>query len=373
MRSLSLDDAKALGDAHPRYKGMQEDMRSKGWFRREMKSVVTNSRTLKLQTLPDRNDFVDQMDRRGVALDGERIAVAGPVSLEIWDLASDTQVIADSPPYTQFIADSLPPVEGVAMKGSLVVGGSNVNDGSVEMWNAKTAEHLATLKMHSSLVSSVAIHGLRMVTGSGDTTVKVWNLETMKPEHETMMKPERTFDGGGSVFGMVYSVAMDGSRVVSGGQDRTVKVWSVETGKSLYNLEGHSRHVHSVAMDGSRVVSGSGDKTVKVWNVEKGELLHTFKGHSRAVRSVAIHGSRVVSGSDDKTVKVWNVETRGLEHNFKQDSYIKSVAINDRFIVCSLSDSVVVWEYSLWFARTKGSRDDGESSRDASAAVTFSS
>ena len=345
MRSLSLDDAEALGDAYPRYKGLQEDMRGKGWFRREMKSVVTNRRTLKLQTVPDRSDFVDQMERREVALDGERIAVAGPVSIVIWDLASDTQVIIDAL------------VGGVAMKGSLVVGGSV--HGKIEMWNAETGDLLHTLKGHSRSVDSVAIHGSRVVTGSYDKTVKVWNVEGEKPRLLHSLNPWT--NGGHSEW--VNSVAIDGPRVVSGSDDKTVKVWNVETERApprlMHTLDdtigGHSNYVQSVAIHGSLVVSGSSDKTVKVWNVDTGKLVRTLDdtsgGHSGGVICVAIHGSRVVSGSRDGTVKVWNVKTGEIEHNFEQDSYIKSVAINDRFIVCSLSDSVVVWEYSLWFAR----------------------
>ncbi|MCB9000328.1 MAG: hypothetical protein H6540_09755, partial [Bacteroidales bacterium] len=80
-------------------------------------------------------------------------------------------------------------------------------------------------------------------------------------------------------------------------------------GALLRTLTGHSGGVRSVALsaDGSRVVSGSDDNTLKVWDMASGEELRTLTGHSGGVRSVALSadGSRVVSGSDDNTLKVW--------------------------------------------------------------------
>jgi WD40 repeat protein len=61
----------------------------------------------------------------------------------------------------------------------------------------------------------------------------------------------------------------DGSRVASGPDDRTVRVWDVQTGQCEHTLEGHSPSVTSVVFspDGSRVASGSSDRTVRVWDV----------------------------------------------------------------------------------------------------------
>jgi WD40 repeat protein len=73
------------------------------------------------------------------------------------------------------------------------------------------------------------------------------------------------------------------------------------TGEVEAELKGHTHWVMSVAFsqDGSRVVSGSGDKTVRIWNVTTGEVEAELKGHTDWVRSVAFSqdGSQVVSGS----------------------------------------------------------------------------
>jgi WD40 repeat protein len=62
----------------------------------------------------------------------------------------------------------------------------------------------------------------------------------------------------------------------------------------------------AIHADGRRLVTGSDDKTVRVWDLDTGACLRTLKGHLDSVRSVALHadGLRVVTGSWDKTVRV---------------------------------------------------------------------
>jgi len=59
----------------------------------------------------------------------------------------------------------------------------------------------------------------------------------------------------------------DGKRIVSGSEDNTIKVWDAESAQLALTLRGHSHSVSCVALscDGKRMVSGSGDKTIKVW------------------------------------------------------------------------------------------------------------
>jgi hypothetical protein len=110
----------------------------------------------------------------------------------------------------------------------------------------------------------------------------------------------------------VSSVAFspDGTRIVSGSSDKTVKVWDAATGAEALTLKGHTSGVRSVAFspDGTRIVSGSSDKTVRLWDAATGAEALTLKGHTGPVWSVAFSpdGTRIVSGSYDKTVKVWD-------------------------------------------------------------------
>ncbi|MBI1917618.1 MAG: hypothetical protein HYS12_23230 [Planctomycetes bacterium] len=62
----------------------------------------------------------------------------------------------------------------------------------------------------------------------------------------------------------------EGERIVSGSKDQTVKVWDAHTGQQTLTLKGHTGPVTSVCFspDGKRIVSGSYDKTVKVWDAQ---------------------------------------------------------------------------------------------------------
>ena len=59
----------------------------------------------------------------------------------------------------------------------------------------------------------------------------------------------------------------DGTRLASGSNDTTIRIWSVETGESLLELRGHTSYVFDLVFsaDGTRLFSASGDRTVRMW------------------------------------------------------------------------------------------------------------
>ena len=72
----------------------------------------------------------------------------------------------------------------------------------------------------------------------------------------------------------------DGKRIVSGSGDETVKVWDADKGQEILTLKGHTGTVNCVAFspDGKRIVSGSWDKTVKVWDADRDRRFSPSRG-----------------------------------------------------------------------------------------------
>ncbi|KAH8104960.1 hypothetical protein DFH11DRAFT_1324376 [Phellopilus nigrolimitatus] len=155
-----------------------------------------------------------------------------------------------------------------------------------------------------SQVNSVAYSpdGQQIVSGSDNRTVRIWDAKSGQQLHE--------LSGHTSV---VTSVAYspDGQHIVSGSSDRTVRIWDAKSGQQLHELIGHSDWVRAVAYssDGQHIVSGADDKTVRIWDAKSGQELHKLSGHSSRVNSVAYSpdGQEIVSGSSDKTVRTWNL------------------------------------------------------------------
>ncbi|MFH1266156.1 MAG: WD40 repeat domain-containing protein, partial [Planctomycetota bacterium] len=105
----------------------------------------------------------------------------------------------------------------------------------------------------------------------------------------------------------------DAKRILSGSLDETVRVWDAETGDEVLCLRGHERGVRSVAFSPDRgwIISGSMDQTVRLWDAVSGTELRCLSGHARDVTSVACcpDGRQILSGSLDQTVRLWDSET----------------------------------------------------------------
>jgi len=160
--------------------------------------------------------------------------------------------------------------------------------------------------------------------------------------------------------GLVLSVVFspDGSRVISGSSDKTIRVVDSRTGElAMQPLTGHTGLVLSVSIsaDGSRIVSGSSDNTVRIWSALTGEpVMQPFRGHTSSVLFVMISadGSRVISGSLGGTILTWDIQTTGepapLPVNLDTKPAILaifSISADGSRVVSGLSDNTIcVWD-----------------------------
>jgi WD40 repeat protein len=120
----------------------------------------------------------------------------------------------------------------------------------------------------------------------------------------------RQFDGHTQAVWWV-DIAADGRRMLSGGMDKTIRLWDVQTGAQLKKLIGHSDLVTSVAFlpDGRRAVSCSVDRTVRLWDLLTGAEKNSITVPERPYRlTVSPDGRRVAIGNRSG-VQVWDVDS----------------------------------------------------------------
>ena len=202
------------------------------------------------------------------------------------------------------------------------------------MWDLDSGAPLHTLAGHHRGgpprgVAAVAVSadGRRAVSGGDDGTVRVWDLATGKQIASASQRLWHWFARLHRRSVRSLSVSADGRCAVSGGDDGTVRVWDLDSGAPLHTLAGHQPTAGwavAVSADGRRAVSGGRyDGTVRVWDLDSGAPLHTLAGHHRGVAAVAVSadGRRAVSGGEvDGTVRVWDLEQGVALASFASDS-----------------------------------------------------
>ncbi|GAA0266892.1 serine/threonine-protein kinase [Cryptosporangium japonicum] len=135
------------------------------------------------------------------------------------------------------------------------------------------------------------------------------------PAVATIATLVHTFTGHtDSVYGLVYDAAHH--RLISAGNDRSVRYWDIATGKATGPARpGQHESVLGLAAssDGRVLASGNGDNTVQLWDPATGRPSGPpLTGHTDQVNSVAVSadGRRVASGGGDHTVRLWDPATR---------------------------------------------------------------
>ena len=226
-----------------------------------------------------------------------------------------------------------------------------------EHW--KNVQLLHTLTDHSRGVNAVAISpdGQTLVSASSDRTIKLWSLDTGELIDTLNGHSEAVF---------CVAISPDSQTIVSGDYDYKIKVWNLETRELIRTLTGHVGQVLSVAIspDGKTLVSGSIDGMIKTWHLETGESIHTFgdRFSQLGIHSYKQHlnplvisrdSKTIINGTFNSTVKVWSLDTgKPLDTLTKKqimfwEKYVNSVALcpDNKILVSNSREEIQIWDF----------------------------
>jgi WD40 repeat protein len=199
--------------------------------------------------------------------------------------------------------------------------------------------------LHRHWVYCVAFSpdGQYIVSGSEDKTVRLWNLQG-----NPVGQPFQGHDD--AVLSVAFSP--DGQYIVSGSEDKTVRLWNLQGHLIRQLFQGYEDFITSVAFspDGQYIVSGSNYGTLRLWDIEGNPHRQSFQGHEYFITSVAFSpdGQYVVSGSRDETVRLWDIEGNPQGQPFRgHDAGVNSVAFSPdgQMIVTGSGDKTVrLWD-----------------------------
>lgn len=173
----------------------------------------------------------------------------------------------------------------------------------------------------------------RLVTGSGDSTARIWDCDTGTPLHTLK---------GHTGWVLAVSWSPDDKLIATGSLDCSVRLWDPQTGRQIGSpMNGHTKWVNSLAwepyhlqdVEAPRIASASRDATVRIWNVVIQRIELVLSGHASSVTCVRWGGTgNIYTASHDKTVKVWNAADGTLRHTMSAHAHwVNHLALSTDF------------------------------------------
>jgi WD40 repeat protein len=205
-------------------------------------------------------------------------------------------------------------------------------DRSAGIWDLKTDREPIVVSDHREGIASIALSrdGKTLATGGGipptvvqepnakvappdgdDRSIRLWSAETGAPV--------RTLSGHvGSIHALAFSA--EKTLLASAGADGCVRIWNLWSAEVVFTLkvdakpENRTLFALAFSPDGTRLASAGMDRTIRYWDATTGRLIHTLSGHTNWVMGVAFSpdGARLASAGADQTVRIWDI-ARGRE------------------------------------------------------------
>ena len=222
----------------------------------------------------------------------------------------------------------------------------------------------------------------KIITGSRDRTIRVWDLNypyncrkviggpqarPVRPTSDAMLEthPTNTVHTGASLNGTMEGDAIyhipsdyhtasilclqfDKEIMVTGSSDHSCIVWDIATFEPIKRLVHHTAGVLDVCMDDEYIISCSKDAHICVWDRKTLTLIKALHGHRGPVNAVQlreINGEKLlVSASGDGLAKIWDLKKLDIKQQFNsQDRGLAAVEFSDdgKYVLAGGNDQVI--------------------------------
>ncbi|KAI5205686.1 WD40 repeat-like protein [Aureobasidium subglaciale] len=228
---------------------------------------------------------------------------------------------------------------------------------------------------HTDSVYCVQFDEQKIITGSRDRTIRVWDINTYKclkviggpsvrpspgpkvlrtVEYPKFHHAESSVNGtahGNSIYHVpsdfhsasILCLQYDHEILVTGSSDNDLLVWNVNTYEPIRRLKQHTGGVLDVAFDEKHIVSCSKDCTIIVWDRKTLEPIRTLTGHRGPVNAVQLRGNLLVSASGDGVARLWDLNKMQCVREFPQkERGLAAVEFSDdaKFVLAGGNDHV---------------------------------
>lgn len=171
---------------------------------------------------------------------------------------------------------------------------------NVSVFDLKTGKRVHRLEGHLYFDMSVcALPNDRLASAAMGGSVWIWDNLV---HDSAVMTPL-----SGHTANVRAMISLPDGRLVTGSNDTTVRVWNTQNATCLLTLSGHTKEVAAlILLPDGRLASSSSDRTLRVWDLVTGECTLTIKTDSCVSRLAVLPGCKLVgAGHYDDTIYIW--------------------------------------------------------------------
>lgn len=314
--------------------------------------------------LPPINPTLARLDGLAGGLDGPGLAIAFAEeaglliagcegqSLGYWhkDVILGIRAAESSPPLFKAHQG---PILALASAGGVTA--SAGTDGKILLWSLPAEKPLQTLTV-GSVVRSLAFSpdGKTLASAGDDLSVQLWEVATGKAGLKL---------AGATDWLLAVAYSADGKTVAAGSIDGKLRLWEAATGKKLVEIPVQGPTVPNTpppdptgvsavvfSPDGKTVLAGGLDAQIYQFQTADGKLVRPIPGHTSAVTALLCHpsGTLLVSASKDRTLRLWNPANgqfiKALEGHTAWVQGATFLAQGTRLASVSADQTVRIWD-----------------------------